>query len=127
MQRVALTRELRQLIRIARTDIAKLSQRAAAEQAGLSEVWWRQIEKGQAEYATADVLARMSYAVGVTPAQLRRIGQHHVANLVQARVQLLEAHTQADSVEAHLMLTPGLTNEQKVALVTLARTFRRET
>lgn len=125
MERVAITPELRQLIRFARTSRhPKMSQRAAAEKAGsFSEIWWRQIEGGHAEYATADSLARMCYAVGVTADQLRRIGQDHIAEVLDARHHLLDAPP-VSSMEAHLMATPGLTSEQRAALVVMAKALR---
>jgi hypothetical protein len=134
MQRVTITPELRLLIRITRTDRAGMSQRAAASAAGgLSEVWWRQIEAGRTPYATADTLARICYAVGVTPAQLRNIGQDHLAELVEQRLDLLEPWTGAaedtteaeDVTEAYLSNTPGLTDDQRAAIVAVAREFRR--
>jgi transcriptional regulator with XRE-family HTH domain len=128
MQRVTISPELRQLIRITRTDRAGMSQRAAASAAGgLSEVWWRQIEAGRTPYATADTLARICYAVGVTPAQLRNIGQEHVAELVEQRLSLLEPETDdvGETMEAYLTNTPGLTDEQCAAIVAVAREFRR--
>lgn len=128
MQRVNITPALRQLIRITRTDRAGMSQRAAASAAGgLSEVWWRQIEAGRTPYATADTLARICYAIAVTPAQLRNIGQEHVANLVEQRMSLLEPEADHvdDTMEAYLFGTPGLTDDQRTAIVAVARAFRR--
>jgi transcriptional regulator with XRE-family HTH domain len=105
-----------------------MSQRVAASSAGgLSEVWWRQIEAGRTPYATADTLARICYAVGVTPTQLRNIEEEHVAELVEQRISLLEP--EIDDVEetmvAYLSGTPGLTDDQRAAIVTVARAFLR--
>jgi transcriptional regulator with XRE-family HTH domain len=128
MRRVTITPELRQLIRITRTDRAGMSQRAAANAAGgLSEVWWRQIEAGRTPYATADTLARISYAIGVTPAQLRNIGEDHIAELVEQRMNLLEPENVDvdEAMEAHLENTPGLTEDQRAALLSVGRAFRR--
>ena len=105
-----------------------MSQRVAANSAGgLSEVWWRQIEAGRTPYATADTLARICYAVGVTPAQLRNIEEEHVADLVEQRISLLEPATEDidDEMAAYLSGTPGLTDDQRAAIVTVARAFRR--
>jgi len=128
MRRVTITPELRQLIRITRTDRAGMTQRAAANSAGgLSEIWWRQIEAGRTPYATADTLARICYAVGVTPAQLRNIGEEHIAELVERRMSLLEPEIDdvADAMDAYLSNTPGLTDDQRAAIVAVARAFRR--
>lgn len=126
MQRVTITRALRQVIRITRTDRAGLTQRAAAEAAGLSAVWWKQIEGGQATYATADMLARMCHGIGVSAADLRRIGEGHVADLVEVRAAL-EAPEDAGAMTAHLMATPGLTDLQRTALVAMAQALRGNT
>ena len=125
MERVTIRRELRQLIRITRTDRAGISQREAAEQAGnMSVVWWKQIEGGRTEIATAGTLAKMCYAIGVTPMQLRSIDEGHIAELVEARQRLLEVDETPEpglGLESHLMATPGLTDEQRVLLVGIAR------
>ena len=105
-----------------------MTQRAAANSAGgLSEIWWRQIEAGRTPYATADTLARICYAVGVTPAQLRNIGEEHIAELVERRMSLLEPEIDdvADAMDAYLSNTPGLTDDQRAAIVAVARAFRR--
>lgn len=127
MQRVTMTSELRQLIRITRTDRAGISQRdAAARAGGLSEVWWRQIEGNRTRVATADTLARMCYAIDVTPAQLRAIGHEHVAELVEQRRNLLEPESRQEHGElgAYLMAAPGLTDEERAALVVVANVFK---
>lgn len=127
MQRVTITSELRQLIRITRTDRAGLSQRdAAARAGGLSEVWWRQIEGNRTRVATADTLARMCYAINVAPDQLRAIGQEHVAELVERRHSLLDPPAGHESAElgAYLMAAPGLTDEERAALVVVANVFK---
>jgi transcriptional regulator with XRE-family HTH domain len=121
MERVEVTRPLRRLIRTMRTDRARLTQRAAAESVGMSEVWWRQIEGGHSDYATADTLAKMCHAVGVSGDQLRSIGLGQVAELVDDRQSMLGP---ADDMESYLMKTPGLTEPQRVALVTMAKVLR---
>jgi len=125
MERVTIRRELRLLIRITRTDRAGISQREAAAQAGnMSLVWWKQIEGGRTEVATAGTLAKMCYAIGVTPTQLRSIGEDHIAELVEARQRLLEVDETPEpdlGLESHLMATPGLTDEQRALLVGIAR------
>src|SRR5699024_2349066 len=77
------------LIEQARTDVRpRLSVRAAAKRADISESRWRQIAKGVQAVtadtsvpvvAPADTLARMALAVGVTTAQLREVGRADAA------------------------------------------------
>ena len=88
---ITLTRDLTDLIRLQRREVAGLTQKGAAMAAGgMSEVWWRQIERGQAKTAPADTIARMAYAIDITPEQLRNIGENEVADLVERRRELLE-------------------------------------
>jgi len=126
MERTPITRDLRQLIRFTRESPPKLTQKAAATLAGMSEVYWRQIEAGHAPYATADMLARMTYAIGVKPEQLHNIGQGHVADLVEDMGRLLvpAQATPEEDTDAYLRATPGLTDEQREALVVMARALR---
>jgi transcriptional regulator with XRE-family HTH domain len=107
-----------------RTDSARLTQRAAAEECGLSEIWWRQIESGHTDYAPGDTLARMCYAVGVSPRQLHRMGEEDLADILEQRRDILDE--EPDDMESHLMRTPGLSEAQCVALVTVAKTMRRD-
>lgn len=121
MPNITITNDLRDLLRITRREVAGLTQRGAGLAAGgLSEVWWRTIESGRTEHAPAETLARMSYAIGVTPDQLRAIGEDELADLVERRLALLEPETTADSMDDHLMATPGLTEAQRAVLVTVA-------
>lgn len=124
MQRVTITRQLRRLIRLTRKDRARLTQREASDRAGLSEVWWRQIENGHTEYATADTLAAMCDVLDIAPDQLRRLGEDHLAELVEERHELLEPEGAADAMEAHIMTTPGLTESQRKTLAAMARALR---
>lgn len=129
MERTTVTRDLRQLIRFTRESPPKLTQKAAAELAGMSTVYWRQIEGGHAEYATADMLARMTYAIGVKPDQLHNIGHDHVADLVEDMGRLLvpAQATPEEDMETYLLATPGLTDAQRDALVVMARALRGST
>ena len=123
-----LTRDLRDLIRIQRKEVAGLTQKGAALAAGdMSEVWWRQIESGQVDSALADTVARMAYAIDISPDQLRNIGQHQVADLVERRHLLLHPATpQATAeMEEHLLATPGLSEGQRILLIELARGLLR--
>jgi transcriptional regulator with XRE-family HTH domain len=121
-ERIEIRRPLRRLIRLVRTDRAGLTQREAASTAGLSEIWWRHIEGGHTDIATADTLARMAYAIGVTPDQLRHIDEAHIADLVEERMQTFGRDV--DDMESYLMKTPDLSDEQRAALVTMARALR---
>ncbi|MBY0440954.1 MAG: hypothetical protein K2Q25_02265 [Mycobacteriaceae bacterium] len=82
------------LIEQLRTEIRpKLSIRAAAEAAGISDARWRQIAKGHNQAskdvrvparAPADTLARMARVVGATPDQLRQVGRDDAAAELEA-------------------------------------------
>jgi hypothetical protein len=122
---ITLTPDLTDLIRIQRTDVARVTQKGAALAAGFkSDVWWRQIENGYVKHAPADSLARMCYSIDVTPEQLRNIGQDEVADLVERRRELLEPEAAPTDIEGeierHLMITPGLADGQRSVLVTVA-------
>jgi len=72
------------LIESARRE-ARLSVRAAARRAGISEGWWRQITKGYQSLSggapgivrdvPADTVAKMARVVGITPEQMAAQGQ----------------------------------------------------
>ncbi|WP_156119425.1 hypothetical protein [Corynebacterium humireducens] len=86
-----------QLVEAARTNRSPvLSIRKAASMAGISEGWWRQIVKGYRTVkggvrisvdAPADTLAAMALAVGVTPAELRRIDRGDAAASLELLLQ----------------------------------------
>jgi DNA-binding Xre family transcriptional regulator len=126
---ITLTDDLTDLIRYQRKEVSRLTQKGAALAAGeMSEVWWQQIESGRAESVPADTLARMCYAIDVSPDQLRAIGQDRIARLVDRRRRLLEPESSAKSSSAmddHLMRTPGLTQAQCIVLIELARGLLR--
>jgi transcriptional regulator with XRE-family HTH domain len=128
MERVSIRRDLRSLIRLSR-DTRGLTQKDAAALAGnISDAWWKQIEGGRAEYATAGMLARMCYAVGVTPDQLRNIDEGHIADLVEEHYRLIDMHRSpngAASLVEYLMSTPGMTDEQRAVLVATAQALLR--
>jgi hypothetical protein len=126
--RVEMTDDLCSLIRLSRTDVAGVSQKGAGLAAGdMSETRWRQIETGQEDRAPADTVARMCYAVGVTPEQLRAIGQTRLAVLVQQRMTLLEPQrVTGDDLEEYLLATPLLTDGQRRVLLAVARALLGE-
>lgn len=106
---VTVTDELRSLIRVTRKEHARLTQRAAAREAGYSTVWWRHIESGQIPEALVDTLARMCFVVGVSPERLATIGFPEVAEGIQQRRAFLEeaeGSPYKDEAEAHLWRTP---------------------
>lgn len=86
-----------QLIEAARTDRSPvMSIRKAAEAAGISDGWWRQIVRGYRTVkggvkvqvdSPADTLAAMALAVGVTPSQLRAVDREDAARALELRVQ----------------------------------------
>jgi hypothetical protein len=118
MQRVQITRPLRKVIREARGE---MSRREAAERADVSEIWWRQVENGSAEFSTVRTVAKMCLVAGVKPAALLAIGEAAVAGLMEAPRH--EASAGRD-MEAHIMATPGLTEAQRTALVVMAQALR---
>lgn len=118
-----LTPDLTDLIRLQRTDVAGLTQKGAAAAANVSVVWLRQIETGAAPTARAGTIAKICYALDISPDQLRSIGQDHIAVLVQRRRDLLGADEdisiEAD-LEAYLRAAPGLTRQSVTVLVSVA-------
>lgn len=128
-----LTQELADLIRIKRED-AGLTQRKAALLAGrMSESYWRQIESRHpraVESVTSGKVAIMAYAMDVSPRQLRKIGQDHIANLVQQRREMEEPETGTSSdsesdLERYLMAAPGLSEDSRGVLVSVAMSLLR--
>ena len=121
---IPLSQDLTDLLRLQRREVAGLTQKGAALAAGvMSEIWWRQIESGHAKTAPAETLARMAYAIDVTPQQLRNIGQDRVAELVERRRTLLEPepdYAPQSELEAYLMATPGLSLNNRLVLVSVA-------
>lgn len=123
---IEMTQDLRDLLRLQRKVVARVTQRGAALAAGqMSEVWWQQIESGRQEAVLADTLATMFYAVSTTPAQLRSLGQDELAGLMERRQDLLAPEPQGqddaeNEVEQYLLLTPRLTDYERGVLVTVA-------
>lgn len=91
-------------------------------------MWWRTIESGRVSTVPADTVARMAYALDITPDQLRNIGEDHVAELVERRRALLTPEIReppTDTAEHHLWQTPDVTDSDRMALVTYLRTLRQ--
>ncbi len=116
---IQLTDDLRELIRLGRTQVSGVTQRGAAVAAGISESAWRNIETAHQGIALAETLANMLYAVGISPEQLRAIDEPEIADLVERRLTLLEPE-QAPDMEEYLRGTPGLTEEQRAVLISVA-------
>ena len=115
---------LRALIRMYRKERAGLSQREAAERAGLSAVWWRQIEGGIQPNVQAGTLARMCYAIDIPPLQVSRVGYDHLAELISERYAAFGGQEYADPAERHLWLTPETSDTERRALIAYLRTLR---
>lgn len=90
---------------------AAMSVRNAASLAGLSESRWRQLEAGGrevrgtwlAEEPPARTLARMAWAVGVKPAELREAGRPDAAGVLEELTPEYEA--EADVAEAERLVS----------------------
>lgn len=104
--------------RARKRHIPRLSQRAAAEKAGLSPTRWRDIEsgwhwvrKGEAETSSIPpaTTAVAAYAVGATPAELREAGCHEAASELQ---HLIDAHSTAnEDIDLSTVPSSALLNE----------------
>ena len=64
----------------------RLSQKAAADVAGVSEVYWSKIESGAKDTADLDYLCEMCIAVRVPVRALEKSGHHKLAEAVQNRL-----------------------------------------
>lgn len=80
---------IRLLLKLHRKRLG-LSQRQAADKAGISTVWWRHIETGHAETVPALTLARMAYAAGLPASRLRELGLSRVAELASELEEMPE-------------------------------------
>ena len=112
---------LRRLLKAGRRASGNLSQKTAAQRAGISLVRWQQIESGTAASAPADTLAAMFAAVGITAVRLHDEGYPDIAQAVE---ELDDALTGRTSVEEHLAATPGATSEEISALQAVWQVLR---
>ena len=71
---------LRHLLRAGRRASGRLSQKTAAQRAGISPVYWQKIESGTQQAAPAATLAAMCAAAGITASQLRDEGYAEIAS-----------------------------------------------
>lgn len=100
---------LRELLRTGRRASGNISQRSAAQRAGISPVYWQKIESGTQSSVPEDTLASMCLAAGITACQLRDEGYEELASAVDE----LGAMTIAPpSPEDHLAATPDATPEE---------------
>lgn len=127
---------LRDLIRTARKGHARLSHQKAAEAAGISASWWRQIESGFQPEVDPTLLARMCLAIELPPASLRARGYPEAAAAV-SQLQQLERLADADNgtavddgtvnanpAENHIWQTPGTDVPTRNTLMRCLRAIR---
>lgn len=109
----------------------KLSARAAAARAGISDGRWRQIANGYISVGTghyapviapADTLARMAKVVGVTPEQLADVGREDAAG------ELVRLNREPESVPVGAGIDPvdlaSLSHEEIEAVKAVIRAMR---
>jgi transcriptional regulator with XRE-family HTH domain len=93
---------------------AQLTLRQLAEQAGVSNPYLSQIERGLRR-PSADVLQQLAKALRIS------------AESLYVRAGILEPHEHdGDSVQAAVLSDPGLTERQRQVLLDIYSSFRRE-
>lgn len=115
---------LRSLLRAGRRGAGNLSQKDAAERAGISEIYWQKIESGRQPTAPADTLAAMLAVTPVTPEQLRESGFPAIAEDLAELRAMGKAVWQAADPEQYLAETPGASAEEITALQAVWRALR---
>jgi hypothetical protein len=87
-----------------------ITQAAAAKLAGISEVWWRQVELGYGpgQYVTPNTLVAMCNAVRIESFVLRGLGYLEVADMMEG----VTAGGHDGHTESHIRATPGLSDEE---------------
>lgn len=100
---------LRHLLRTGRKAAGRLSQKSAAQQAGISPVYWQKIESGTQQSVPAGTLAAMCLAAGITAGRLRDEGYAEIASAVDELASMTAAPL---APEEHLAATPGATPEE---------------
>jgi transcriptional regulator with XRE-family HTH domain len=98
---------LRDLLKAGRRASGNLSQKTAAERAGISLIYWQRIESGRIAAAPPGTLAVMCQATGVTAQRLRDEGYPAVADALRD----LDAAAGV-TAEDHLAATPGASAEE---------------
>jgi transcriptional regulator with XRE-family HTH domain len=110
---VPVDQRLRHLLRVGRRASGKLSQKDAARRAGISPVYWQQVESGKRRAAPAGTLAAMFLAAGITAGQLRDEGYEDIASVLDELAKMAAPEVGA---EEHLAATPGASPEEISAL-----------
>src|SRR5215472_8309787 len=111
-QRSALTdQRMRQLLRAGRRSAGNLSQKNAAQRAGISAVYWQKIESGAQQQVPVDTLAMMFTATGIGAERLEAEGYPDIASASEDI-----AGPEPLTAEEHLAATPGATAEEVSAL-----------
>jgi len=100
---------LRHLLRTGRRAAGRLSQKTAAQRAGISPVYWQKIESGTQQAAPAATLAAMCTAAGITAGQLRDAGYTEIASAADELAALAAVPV---TPEEHLAATPDATPEE---------------
>jgi len=100
---------LRHLLRAGRKAGGRLSQKSAAQRAGISPVYWQKIESGTQQAAPVSTLAAMFLAAGVTAGQLQDEGYAEIASAVD---ELASMQPPPTTPEEHLAATPDATPEE---------------
>lgn len=132
-------RDLRRVIKSARKDSARwgkrggLTQVEAADKAGISQAWWRQIETGYTDKADPSTIGDMCEMLSISSAQVRGLGEWVVADAMEG-IEMVRTDTIPDRVidnsasqretEDHIRATPGLAKKEADALIELLRMSR---
>lgn len=118
---VTTTAELRWLLKSAR---GKLSQAKAAQRAGISASWWKQIENATQPAVSEGLLLRMCDAVTIMPASLRAVGHEKLADALADRHRVLGAVAPfEDALDRYLWAAPA-DPATRNALIAYARQLR---
>lgn len=119
--KVPADRRLRDLLRAGRKASGNLSQRAAAQRAGISAVYWQKIESGSHPAAPADTLASMLLAAGITASRLRDEGYGGLADAVD---ELGSVTIAPPDPEDYLAAMPDASEEEVSALQAVWRALK---
>lgn len=115
---------VRNLLQAGRRASGNLSQREAAQRAGISAVYWQKIESGAQQSVPATTLAAMLAVAGVTEGRLRGEGYEDLARAVADHTAA--SAPEAPSAEEYLAATPGASTEEISALQAVWRALRAE-
>lgn len=112
---------LRHILQTGRRAAGNLSQRAAAERAGISLPYWQKIESGTLDHIPAGTLATMLTAIGASPEYLRDQGYAEVADVMEELTSMPDTRVRA---EDYLAAVPGASAEEISALQAVWRALR---